>query len=65
MSDEFLFYSGLLDSCHIELVINLYVFGKKIMTDYIGIHFSFLKTPIFYMFDSVNYESAALVDFSF
>lgn len=32
------------------------------MTDYIGIHFSFLKTP---MYDSVNYEAAALVDFSF
>lgn len=33
------------------------------MTDYIGIHFSFLKTPIFYMFNIVNYE--ALVDFCF
>lgn len=35
------------------------------MTDYIGIHFSFLKTPIFYMYNIVNYEAAALVDFSF
>lgn len=33
------------------------------MTDYIGIHSSFLKMSIFYMFNIVNYE--ALVDFCF
>lgn len=65
MSDEFFFYFGLLDSCYIELVINLYVFGKKIMIDYIGIYFFFFKMFIFYMFDSVNYELVVLVDFSF